>query len=124
MSEVIKDIFPYNKTAVLSGPNFSSEIIARKPQLQYCPLLKKSTTLNISKLISLKNFRIYFNNDIIGTQLGGAMKNVIAIACGLVKGKNLGENAKAAIITRGISEIVRLGLKMGAKRNTFMGYLE
>ena len=121
MSEVIKDIFPYNKTAVLSGPNFSSEIIARKPSASVLSSSKKSTTLNISKLISLKNFRIYFNNDIIGTQLGGAMKNVIAIACGLVKGKNLGENAKAAIITRGISEIVRLGLKMGAKRNTFYG---
>ena len=82
MSEVIKDVFPYNKTAVLSGPNFSSEIIARKPTASVLSSSKKSTTLNISKLISLKNFRIYFNNDIIGTQtFGGAMKNVIAIAC-------------------------------------------
>tara|TARA_B100000963_G_scaffold318691_1_gene299974 strand:+ start:55 stop:993 length:939 start_codon:yes stop_codon:yes gene_type:complete len=121
ISEVIRDIFPNNKLAVLSGPNFSSEIIAKKPSASVLSSSNKSISLKVSRLLSPRNFRIYFNNDIIGTQLGGAMKNVIAIACGLVKGKNLGENAKAAIITRGITEIVRLGLKMGAKRNTFYG---
>ncbi len=121
MSEVVKDIFPSNKIAVFSGPNFSSELIAKKPSASVLSSLNKSISFKVSKLISPKNFRIYFNDDIIGTQLGGAMKNVIAIACGLIKGKNLGENAKAAIITRGISEIVKLGLKMGAKRKTFYG---
>ena len=83
--------------------------------------MNKNTLLEVSELLSPKRLRIYFNNDIIGTQLGGAMKNVIAIACGFVKGKNLGENAKAAIITRGMSEIVKLGINMGAKRKTFYG---
>ena len=69
----------------------------------------------VSKLILAEKFRIYFNNDIIGTQVGGAMKNIIAIACGYITGLELGENAKAAIITRGLSEIINLGIKMGAK---------
>ena len=66
-------------------------------------------------------FRTYFNNDIVGTQIGGAMKNIIAIACGAILGKNLGFNAVAAIITRGLSEIIDLGVKMGAKKTTFYG---
>lgn len=121
MSEVIVDIFPNNNVVVLSGPNFSSELISGKPSASVLASTNKRISKNVASLLSPKKFRIYFNSDIIGTQLGGAMKNVIAIACGLVKGKNLGENAKAAIITRGISEIVKLGVKMGARRNTFYG---
>ena len=121
MSEVVLDIFPKSRIVVLSGPNFSSELIKNKPSATVLSSLNKKSLLEVSELFSLEKLRIYFNNDIIGTQLGGAMKNVIAIACGFVKGKNLGENAKAAIITRGISEIVKLGVKMGAKRKTFYG---
>jgi glycerol-3-phosphate dehydrogenase (NAD(P)+) len=121
MSEVVKDIFPKNNLVILSGPNFSSELIRNKLSASVLSCSNQQILLDVSRLISQKKFRIYFNNDIIGTQLGGAMKNVIAIAAGFIKGKNLGENAKAAIITRGISEIVQLGLKMGAKRNTFYG---
>ena len=75
----------------------------------------------ISKIIYQERFRIYFNNDVIGTQLGGAMKNVIAIANGIIIGCGLGHNAGAAIITRGLAEIIELGLKMGAQKNTFYG---
>ena len=121
MSEVVLDIFPKSKVVILSGPNFSSELIANKPSASVLSSLNKKSLLEVSKLMSSERLRIYFNNDIIGTQLGGAMKNVIAIACGFVKGKNLGENAKSAIITRGISEIVKLGINMGAKRKTFYG---
>ncbi len=121
MSEVVLDIFPKSKVVILSGPNFSSELISNKPSASVLSSLNKKALLEVSKLLSSERLRIYFNNDIIGTQLGGAMKNVIAIACGFVKGKNLGENAKAAIITRGISEIVKLGINMGAKRKTFYG---
>ena len=121
LSEVVLDIFPKSRLVVLSGPNFSSELIANKPSASVLSSQSKNTLLEVSELLSPKKFRIYFNNDIIGTQLGGAIKNVIAIACGFVKGKNLGENAKAAIITRGIHEIVKLGVKMGAKRKTFYG---
>ena len=121
MSEVVLDIFPKSRIVVLSGPNFSSELIKNKPSATVLSSLNKKSLLEVSELFSLEKLRIYFNNDIVGTQLGGAMKNVIAIACGFAKGKNLGENAKAAIITRGISEIVKLGVKMGAKRKTFYG---
>ena len=121
MSEVVLDIFPKSKIVILSGPNFSSELIANKPSATVLSSLNKKSLLDVSGLFSLERIRIYFNNDIIGTQLGGAMKNVIAIACGFAKGKDLGENAKAAIITRGISEIVKLGINMGAKRKTFYG---
>ena len=121
MSEVVLEIFPKSKIVILSGPNFSSELIANKPSASVLSSLNKKLLLEVSELFSLKKLRIYFNHDIVGTQLGGAMKNVIAIACGFAKGKNLGENAKAAIITRGISEIVKLGVNMGAKRKTFYG---
>ena len=121
MSEVVLDIYPKGRIVILSGPNFSSELIGNKPSATVLSSLNKKSLLEVSELFSLEKLRIYFNNDIIGTQLGGAMKNVIAIACGFAKGKNLGEIAKAAIITRGISEIVKLGVKMGAKRKTFYG---
>ena len=121
MSEVVLDVYPKSRIVILSGPNFSSELIGNKPSATVLSSLNKKSLLEVSELFSLEKLRIYFNNDIIGTQLGGAMKNVIAIACGFAKGKNLGENAKAAIITRGISEIVKLGVKMGAKRKTFYG---
>ena len=121
MSEVVLDIFPKSKVVIFSGPNFSSELIANKPSASVLSSLNKKSLLEVSGLFLSERIRIYYNNDIIGTQLGGAMKNVIAIACGFVKGKNLGENAKAAIITRGISEIVKLGINMGAKRKTFYG---
>lgn len=121
MSEVVFDIFPKSRIVILSGPNFSSELIAKKRSASVLSSLSKKSLLEVSMLLLPERFRIYFNNDIIGTQLGGAMKNIIAIACGFVKGKNLGENAKAAIITRGISEIVKLGIHMGAKRKTFYG---
>ena len=121
MSDVVLDIYPKSRIVILSGPNFSSELIGNKPSATVLSSLNKKSLLEVSELFSLEKLRIYFNNDIIGTQLGGAMKNVIAIACGFAKGKNLGENAKAAIITRGISEIVKLGVRMGAKRKTFYG---
>ena len=114
-------VYPKSRIVILSGPNFSSELIGNKPSATVLSSLNKKSLLEVSELFSLEKLRVYFNNDIIGTQLGGAMKNVIAIACGFAKGKNLGENAKAAIITRGISEIVKLGVKMGAKRKTFYG---
>ena len=122
MSEIIEEIYPQNKLAVLSGPNFSSEVISGKPTA--CVISTRNDKRiqeEISGIFSKKIFRTYFNSDIVGTQVGGAMKNVIAIACGIIKGKKLGNNALAAIITRGLSEIVELGVKMGAKQETFFG---
>ena len=121
MSEVVYEIFPNSMISVLSGPNFSSELIKKKPSASVLSSKNRSVLKEISDLIIQEKFRTYFNNDIIGTQIGGAMKNIIAIACGYIAGCGLGENAKAAIITRGLSEIIELGIKMGAKRNTFYG---
>ena len=78
---------------------------------------RSSDLLNyVSEIIAQDRFRTYFNNDVIGTQVGGAMKNVIAIASGFILGNGLGNNANASIITRGLSEMIQLGLKMGAKK--------
>jgi glycerol-3-phosphate dehydrogenase (NAD(P)+) len=121
MSEVVSEIFPTSMISVLSGPNFSSELIKQKPSASVLSSKNKSVLKEISGLVIQEKFRTYFNNDIIGTQIGGAMKNIIAIACGYINGCGLGENAKAAIITRGLSEIIDLGIKMGARRNTFYG---
>jgi glycerol-3-phosphate dehydrogenase (NAD(P)+) len=121
MSEVVSEIFPTSMISILSGPNFSSELIKQKPSACVLSSKNKSVLKEISGLVIQEKFRTYFNNDIIGTQIGGAMKNIIAIACGYITGCGLGENAKAAIITRGLSEIIDLGIKMGARRNTFYG---
>ncbi len=121
ISQVVEEFFPKNHLAVLSGPNFSSEVISGLPTASVFSSNNKKLFELISNIISQDKFRIYFNTDLIGTQIGGAMKNIIAIACGFIIGKNLGNNAKASIITRGLSEIVELGLKMGASKNTFYG---
>ena len=89
MSEVVLEIFPKSKIVILSGPNFSSELIANKPSASVLSSLNKKLLLEVSELFSLKKLRIYFNHDIVGTQLGGAMKNVIAIACGFERVKIL-----------------------------------
>ncbi len=120
MSQVFEE-FLNNEYAILSGPNFSSEVIKGLPTASVLSSKTPKTSMKISKLFEKSKFRTYFNNDIIGTQIGGAMKNVIAIACGLIQGRKLGNNAQASIITRGLSEMVSLGLKMGAKRTTFLG---
>ena len=121
MSEVVEDFFPEAHYAILSGPNFASEVIKGLPSASVLSSTRNVLLKEISKIIYQERFRIYFNNDVIGTQLGGAMKNVIAIANGIIIGCGLGHNAGAAIITRGLAEIIELGLKMGAQKKTFYG---
>ena len=121
MHQVLQDIFPKNGYAILSGPNFATEVVKGLPTASVLSSKSNKTLNEVSSIISCKKFRTYFNNDIVGTQIGGAMKNVIAIASGVIKGCNLGHNAGAAIITRGLSETIDLGIKMGAKKSTFYG---
>lgn len=121
MSEISEEFFPKVETMVLSGPNFANEVALGLPTAYVLSGRNKSKIKEIGSLISNKTFRPYFNTDIIGTQLGGAVKNIIAIACGIVVGKKLGENARSSILTRGLQELVYLGKKMGAKKNTFFG---
>lgn len=108
--------------AALSGPTFAKEMVAGLPTA----ISLSSTNENLAvefanKLHCSKSFRVYRNDDFIGIQLGGAVKNVIAIGAGLSDGLGFGSNARTALITRGLTELTRLGVKMGAKQTTFMG---
>lgn len=120
MHQVVKEILPKNPIAVLSGPNFAKELVAGFPaastifsEAQFHETLRGA--------LSSRSFRLYTSCDVVGGQLGGALKNVIAIASGIVDGLNLGENARAALVTRGLHEMVALGKVMGAETETFYG---
>jgi glycerol-3-phosphate dehydrogenase (NAD(P)+) len=121
MSEVVKESFPKNPLLVLSGPSFASDVAKKLPTA--VTLAGEDFTLSqkIAGLLKSQNFRLSASPDIIGAQVGGACKNIIAIACGIVEGRELGDNARSAIITQGLNEIAHLGCKMGAKFETFLG---
>ncbi|MDO8735233.1 MAG: NAD(P)H-dependent glycerol-3-phosphate dehydrogenase [Elusimicrobiota bacterium] len=123
LSEVIKEelnlIAPKNIVA-LSGPSFAKEVAQGLPTTMVSAGDKKNSEI-IQKIFSQPFLRIYTNPDIIGVEVGGAVKNVIAIAAGIAYGMGLGDNSAAAIITRGLVEIARLGVKLGAKKETFSG---
>ena len=120
-TEIVKSLNPTIKTAVLTGPSFALEIAQKKPSALTLACTDSKTGIYLQDTISNESLRIYLTKDIIGTQIGGSLKNVIAIACGIVVGKNLGESAKTAVMTRGFAEIKRLGLAMGATSKTFSG---
>ena len=121
MSDIVSEFFSNSKVSVLSGPNFANEVANNLPTAYVLSSKDKKNLKYIGSVISSPNFRPYFNNDIIGTQIGGTMKNIIAIACGIVIGKKYGENAKSSILTRGLKEMIMLGKTMGAKEKTFYG---
>lgn len=121
MSEVLQSILPHNPLAVLSGPNFAREAAAGLPTATTLAILQPQLVDKIAFALGGKYFRLYTNQDLIGTQIGGAVKNVIAIAAGIVDGRGLGENARAALITRGMAEIMRLAKAKGGNEETLMG---
>jgi len=121
MSDVIRAYFPNNPILVLSGPSFASDVAQKKPTAVCLAAEKLAVSQNVANLLSSQTFRLYASDDIIGTQIGGACKNIIAIACGILEGLELGDNARAALVTRGLAEIARLGCAMGAKFETFLG---
>lgn len=106
---------------ILSGPNFAHEVAQGLPFASTLAFDEKDDLAFVAAALRSKSFRVYQSHDLIGTQICGALKNVMAIACGILHAKALGENAKAALITRGLAEIMRLGLQMGAQTETFMG---
>ena len=120
-TEIDDKIRPGQVNAVLTGPSFAKDIAQEKPTALTlaCNDLKKGAILQ-SK-ISSPSLRLYLSSDKVGAQLGGALKNIIAIGCGMVHGKGLGESARTALMTRGFSEIKRLGVSMGANQETFSG---
>ena len=121
MSEVAQATLSGNPVAILSGPNFADEAGKGLPTASTIACQQKDQWDKIAYSIGGRLFRPYMTTDIIGTQIGGAVKNVIAIACGIAIGKGLGENARAALVTRGFAEIARLVQARGGKYETLMG---
>lgn len=121
MSEIANSILPHNPVAVISGPNFADESARGLPTATTIACADSALWDMLKHAIGGRLFRPYMSTDIIGAQIGGAVKNVIAIACGIAIGKNFGENARAAIVTRGFTEIARLTVAKGGKYETLMG---
>ena len=121
MSEIAREVAPEAPVAVLSGPTFAAEVALDRPTAVTLASADEALGAGLSEALGTPRFRIYRSDDIIGAQVGGAVKNVLAIGCGIVEGRGLGDNAKAALMTRGLAEIVRLGLAKGAKAETLMG---
>ncbi len=124
MSEIIEAGFIKEKIGsviVLSGPCIANEVVCQKPTSVVVASKAEAAAKIIQKNFSTDTFRIYYSNDVAGVELGGALKNVMAIACGICDGLGLGANARGSLITRGMAEITRLGVKMGAAAQTFSG---
>lgn len=121
LSQVISEELPDNPVAVLTGPCHAEEIGRSIPTTVVCSCKDKIYAEYIQETLQNNIFRIYVNSDLIGCELGGALKNPIALCCGIVEGMGYGDNTIAALMTRGLAEITRLSVAMGAKRETFNG---
>jgi len=122
MSEVVEEELGHTvPIAILSGPTFAIEVARDLPTAITLACADSTLGHLLCQRLSSRCFRPYYSPDVIGAQLGGAVKNVLAIASGIVEGRGLGDNARAALITRGLSEIARLGAVLGAKKETLMG---
>jgi glycerol-3-phosphate dehydrogenase (NAD(P)+) len=123
MSEVIAEVTqaPPERIAVVSGPNLAKEIAQRQPAASVVACADEAVAEKLQQVCLTAYFRPYTNTDVVGVELGGAVKNVIALAVGMAKGMGMGDNSQSSIITRGLAEITRLGLALGADAATFAG---
>ena len=121
MSEIISEVFPKNKIVVMSGPSHAEELGRGIPTAVAVASYDREAAEYVQRAFSDNTLRLYVNDDVIGCEIGGAVKNVIALCCGVTEGLGLGDNTKAALITRGLSEITRLGTALGGKKETFSG---
>jgi glycerol-3-phosphate dehydrogenase (NAD(P)+) len=124
MTQILEELLPpqlHARWCVLSGPSFAREVARRLPTAVTIASADPATGVKMQGLLSSPSFRCYTSNDLVGVELGGAVKNVIAIAAGAADGLGLGHNATAALITRGLAEMSRLGIAMGANPLTFLG---
>jgi glycerol-3-phosphate dehydrogenase (NAD(P)+) len=123
MSEVVVDAlaFDCSRVAVLSGPNLAREVVQRQPTASVVACADERVAAQVQAWTRTQYFRPYTNNDVVGVELGGVVKNVIALATGMAEGMGFGDNSKAAIMTRGLAEMTRLGVAMKADPLTFMG---
>jgi glycerol-3-phosphate dehydrogenase (NAD(P)+) len=119
--EVAREVCPTSPTAVLSGPTFAHEVAAGLPTAVTLAADNFELAERLRDAIALPAFRIYLSDDVAGAEIGGAVKNVLAIACGVVEGRGLGQNARAALIARGFAEMTRFGVALGARPETLAG---
>ncbi len=121
MTEVIKEVMPGHPVAALTGPNIATEIMQGKAAAAVIATRDLEVASAIQKVVTRGVFRVYVNHDVIGCEMGGALKNVIAIAAGIGEGLGVGDNTRAAVMSRGLAELARLGVAMGAQPMTFAG---
>src|SRR6478735_6485064 len=121
MSQVIKEVLPSHPTAVLTGPNIASEILAGHAAASVIATEDLNVAAALQQVLRSGLLRVYTNHDVIGCEVGGALKNVVAIACGIAQGLDVGDNTRAAVMTRGLAELTRLGVAMGGEAATFAG---
>ena len=124
MHRVLEDVLPehhHPRIVCLSGPSFAREIAQRLPTVVTLACREEAYAISVQTTLSCPWFRCYSSTDVIGVEIGGALKNVIAIAIGIGDGQRMGHNSRAALMTRGLAEITRLGTRLGAKHSTFLG---
>lgn len=121
LSQILRETVMDSHIAVLTGPTFAKEIALGLPAAVTVAADDIDRARNLSTQLGSKNFRPYASDDVIGAEIGGAVKNVLAIACGVIAGRKYGDSARAALLTRGMSEMTRMALALGGKRETLMG---
>ena len=121
MSQVLEESMPGRPVAVLSGPNLAREILAGQPAASVIACADDAVATTLQQLFSRPTFRLYTNPDVVGCEIGGVVKNEIAIASGIAQGFGFGDNTKATLVTRGLAEMTRLGVAIGANPLTFAG---
>jgi glycerol-3-phosphate dehydrogenase (NAD(P)+) len=121
LTDVLAEALPQALPAVLSGPSFAAEVARGLPTAVTLACAEEETGTALVNAIGIPTFRPYYSSDLIGAEVGGAVKNVLAIACGIVEGKKFGASARAALTTRGFAEMTRLGLALGARPETLAG---
>ena len=121
LHDVVHEVCPSSSVAVLSGPTFAHEVAAGLPTAVTLACADRELGEALRARINLPNFRTYCTDDVAGAEVGGAVKNVLAIACGVAEGRGLGQNARAALIARGFAEMTRFGMAMGGRRETLAG---
>ncbi|MFO1088941.1 MAG: NAD(P)H-dependent glycerol-3-phosphate dehydrogenase [Hyphomicrobiales bacterium] len=121
LTEVVSEEMPRSQLTVLSGPSFAADVAANRPVALALAGVTVDAARQVAALFALPQFRVYPTDDLIGVQLGGALKNVLAIACGIADGKRLGDSARAALVTRAFAELSRLAIARGARPETLAG---
>ena len=121
MNEVVTQVLPASEPMVLSGPSFAADVTKGLPTAVVMAAHSIANARDWAEALSLPHFRIYASDDVLGVEIGGALKNVLAIACGISDGRGLGDSARAALTTRGFAELTRFAAKLGARPETLMG---